>query len=133
MSENLDLVRSIYADWEHGDYGRADWADANIAYVIADGLHPDRCVGVGAMARAMRHWLSAWTNLRMEAEEYRELDPERIMVLHRFSARGKTSGVDVGLTGTEGVGLFHLRDGKVTRIVHYYDRNRALADLGLEG
>jgi len=132
VSANLDLVRSIYVAWERGDYSRADWADPNIEYVIADGLHPDRCVGLGAMAKAMRHWLSAWTDLRMEAQEYRELDPGRIMVLHRFGASGKTSGVDVGRIETEGVGLFHVRDGKVTGIVHYYDRGRAFADLGLE-
>src|SRR5271168_4222933 len=101
MSENLDLVRSICADWEQGDYSRADWADANIEYVIADGLHPDRCVGLGAIGKVMRHSLSAWTELRMEAGEYRELDPGRIIVLHRFSAIGKTSGVDIAQTETE--------------------------------
>ena len=77
------------------------------------------------MAEVFRGWLSAWEEWRVEAEEYREL------VLFHFSARGKTSGLDVGQSSTKGASLFHLRGGKVTRLVQYFDRNAALEAVGL--
>jgi ketosteroid isomerase-like protein len=72
--------------------------------------------------------LGAWDDFRVEAEEYRPLDEERVLVLTRSRGRGKTSGLEVGQKAAE---LPHVLDGKVTRFVHYYDRERALADLGL--
>jgi ketosteroid isomerase-like protein len=62
---------------------------------------------------------------------YRELDGERVLVLTHYSGRGKTSGLELGQVRSKGATLFHVRGGKVTRIVHYWDRERALADLGL--
>ena len=132
MSEHLDLVRSIYAEWERGDFSSAEWAGPEIEFVWADGPEPGSHKGQPAMAKAMRDWLSAWADLRQVPEQYRELDRERVVVLHRFTASGKTSGVDLRQMEAEGAAVFHFRGGKVTRIDHYYNRDRALADLGLE-
>ena len=128
---NLDLVRSIYAAWERGDYSSAEWAHPEIEYVYADGPAPGSWAGLASMAERWRDWLSAWEDFRTEAEGYRELDGERVLVLSHFSGRGKTSRVELGQSQTKQANVFHVRDGKVTRLVIYWDRKRALADLGL--
>ena len=131
MSENLDLVRSIYAAIGRGDYSSAEWADPEIEYVFAGGPEPGRRTGLTGMAEGWREWLNAWEDYRVEADEYRGLDEERVLVLSHYSGRGKTSGLEVGQMRTDGATLFHVRDGKVMRFVGYWDRDRALADLGL--
>jgi hypothetical protein len=70
--------------------------------------------------------------LRVEPTEYRELERERVLVLVQFSGRGKTSGLDLGQMQPKNGALFHIGDGKVTKLVLYWDRDRMLADLGLE-
>jgi ketosteroid isomerase-like protein len=130
-STNLELVQSILAAWERGDYSSAEWAHPEIEFVFADGPSPGSWTGVGGMTAANRDFLSAWEGLRQEPEEYSELDDERVLVLHRFNARGKRSGLELGQMRAEGAAMFQIRSGKVTRLVHYYDRERALADLGL--
>jgi ketosteroid isomerase-like protein len=124
-------VRSIYAAWERGDYGSAEWADPEIEFVSADGPSPGRWAGLAEMAEVSRDYLSAWEEFRQEAEEYRELDAQRVLVLIRRSGRGKRSGLELAQMGTQGAHVFHIRDGKVTRFVQYFERKRAFADLGL--
>ena len=81
------------------------------------------------MAAAMRELLSAWRELSVEVEEYRELDGERVLVFHEYVARGKTSGLELGKMRAEAAGLFELHGGMVTRLVFYFDRAEALADV----
>jgi ketosteroid isomerase-like protein len=131
MSENLDLVRSIYAQWERGEYASAEWAHPEIECVYADGPSPRSYTGLAEMAEGSRDYLSAFEEYRQEAKEYRELDDARVLVLIHRSGRGKASGLELGQMMTRGAHVFHVHDGKVTRFVAYWDRQRALADLGL--
>ena len=131
-SSNLDLVRSIYANRERGDYGSTEWAHPDIEFVIPDGPEPVSLKGVSATMGWARDFLSAWEGFRIKVDEYRELDDERILVLTRpGGGRGRRSGLELSGQGGGGAGLFHVRDGKVTRLVIYFEREHALADLGL--
>jgi len=130
MSENLDLVRSIYADWERGDFSSADWAHPDIVYE-SRGFDAATATGVAEMAARWREWMSAWDEYRTEADEFRELDDGRVLVLMQHGGRGKASGVGIEGVRTPGANVCEIRAGQVTRLTLYWDRSRALADLGL--
>jgi ketosteroid isomerase-like protein len=130
-SANVDFVRSICAAWERGDFSSVEWADPEIEYVIADGVEPGSWTGRAGLAEGWRGWLSGWEEIRIETEEYRELDEERVLVLYHARGRGKTSGLDLQQMRAKGASIFQIGDGKVTRLVAYNDADRALADLGL--
>lgn len=130
-SANVALVRSIYADWERGDFSSAVWADAAVEFSFADGPSKGSWTGLAGMAEANRIWLDAWQEVSQVAEEFRELDSERVLVVHQFSARGRRSGIELGPIRRDAAAVFTIRHGKVIRLVHYFDRERAFADLGL--
>ena len=132
-SEKVDLVRSILAEWERGDYRDVEWADPEIEFVLTGGIEQSTSSGLAAMGEAWRRWLSEFDEFRTTAEEFRELDAERVLVLTNNSGRGKRSGVQLGETSTPGACVFYVRDGKVTRLLAYPERERALVDLGLDG
>ena len=136
MSENLDLVRSLFADLERGDFDRvfqsaSEWAHPEFVWIIADGPTAGSFKGVVGAEESFYGMLEAWDELRFEAEEYRELDGERVLVLIHHRGRGKTSGLEIEGLRTQAATLWHIRDGKVMQLVAYWDRDRALADLAL--
>jgi ketosteroid isomerase-like protein len=127
-------VRSLFTDWERGDFfSSGEWADPEIELVQADGPEPSRATGLAEMAAAWRKRLDEFADIRVQAEEYHELDDRHVLVVTRSSGVAKTSGIDLKQIGGERSALVvTLRDGKVTRLGAYFDRDRALADLGLE-
>jgi ketosteroid isomerase-like protein len=131
VSENLDLVRSIYAGWERGDFSTVEWADPNIEFVVAAGPTADSYTGVTGIAEGFGRFLGTWEQYQVEADEYRALDDVRVLVLLHQSGRGRVSGIELRKMRTRGATLFHVRGGKVTRLVIYPEGEPTPADLGL--
>ena len=92
MSANLDLVRSIYAAWERGDFSRADWADPEIEYSWVEGPAPRTWTGLKGMAEANQDVLGAWDDVRLEAMQYREIDNQRVFVQFVQYGRARRAG-----------------------------------------
>jgi hypothetical protein len=128
VSENLDLVRSIYAAWARRDYDWTDWADPAIDFVVADG--PRNWTGLAGIWEGWCAVLSPSEDWRAEDIQYREIDQKRGLGVMRFSGRGKTSGLDVAQMGGTGANVIQIRGGKMIKLVIYWSRDHAVADIG---
>ena len=129
--ENLELLQSIYSGWERGEFGDASWADPQIEFGIADGPAPTIGKGLDAMAAAWGEFLGSWSDFKGVPERFIELDDVRVLVFLEHAGRGRTSGLELTDELSRTANLFHIVDGKVTRLIIYFNRDRALADVGL--
>lgn len=133
MSHNVDFVRSIFAHWERGEFDSLGWAHAEIEFVVVDGPHPTRIRGLRATLQHWREFLAAWQPSGVVVDEYRELDERRVLVLlGTAGGRDAAPAHELGRHRPAGAQVLDIRDGMVTRLVTYFSRERALADLGLE-
>lgn len=153
MSENPDLVRSIYAAWKRGDYSSTEWAD-NVDLVRAgyewfnrekaeppptwhpDGEFvnaredPDHAIyrGIDAIRKHFRGWLEAYPDLHVEPVEI-QADGDLVFVWTRFTGHGADSGAAMEM---ELAHVVTIEGGKTRRIQEYFDRAEALKAVGLE-
>ncbi len=126
---NVDLVRSIYEAWEQGDFSRTtEWAHPQIECASFGGPVTGGYSGPAAIEAGWSEMLDLLDDARPQAQEYRDLDEERVLVLGRLRGREKSSGEDVEQLRAN---LFRIRDGQVVRLIFYWSRDRAFADLGL--
>jgi ketosteroid isomerase-like protein len=128
-SPNLDLVRSIYADWARGDWSSAEWADPEIEFVMEGEVFPDPGVhrGVEAMGRAWYRWLEAWEDVHGSEPELIDRG-DRVVALYTIHARGRSSGVELEAVVAN---VFTLRAGKVVRL-SLLSREQALKEAGID-
>lgn len=95
---------------------------------------PLRAVLDGTVYRGhdgLRQWLADmaedWDDLRIETEELRDLQGGRVLVLGRFHARGKSSGVNLDQPAAW---ICETAGGKMARIRFFEDAAAALSAAG---
>ena len=126
-AENVELVRSITAEWGQGIYSSAAWAHPDIELVADGGVTR----GINEVAKRWAEFLEAWDEFATSAEEILEAGDDRVLALVRFQGRGRGSGTPVA--DFSGAQLFTFRDGKVVRLELFTQRDAALDAAGLEG
>ena len=129
MSEqNVEVVQRTFEAFIRGDFESAMAAfdpavEFDLTHVAPDG---DVYHGHEGVWQAMRRWLLAWEDYRMEVDDYLDAG-DSVVIRFRESGRGRGTGVPVEQNVT---GVWELRTGKVVRVTPYLDRREALAAAG---
>jgi ketosteroid isomerase-like protein len=129
--ENVEVVKRTYrAIAEHGPEGAIEFVDPNL-FLQESGMFPDvqTFVGHTGLASIFGLYGDTFDDFKVEAQEFLEGAAGKVMVVARLSGVAKASRVP-----TE-VRAFHvhtLRDGKITRVLVFLDRQQALEAAGLE-
>jgi ketosteroid isomerase-like protein len=122
---NVEALRPVYEEWSRGNWQpRFDVYDPEMEWGWSeefpefDGVSRDPEVS----SRRLRDWLSPWQDWRCEAEEFVAAG-DCVVVLTRYSGRGKESGVDVE---SQGAHLWTMREGRAIRLEVFSSRAKAL-------
>ena len=128
--ENVEVIREMYEHWARGEFP-ASFMDSDVEHSRIGAQTPDmegEWRGLEAFSRSFAEYINALSDLRIQAEEIIEVDDERVLVLSRQTAQGKSSGAPVDHQLGD---LFTVRGGKVVHYVSYWDRAEAIKAAGL--
>jgi ketosteroid isomerase-like protein len=129
VSENLDLVRSMFDSWAAGELDPTEWAHPDIEFDEPDGPDARSVKGIEALTERIRDFRDNMREWRIELETCRELDDGRVLVLSRVTGRDGASGMRIAQARAT---LLQFEEGKVVRYLTYWDRGDGLAHFGLK-
>ena len=130
MSEtNLELVRAAYDRWAEGDFHAGpDLYDPQVVFIQRPEFpESGTYIGPQAIAGYMRHFLSSWERITIEAKEFIEAGDSIVVgVLQRGTGTG--SGA---VTEFRYFHVWTFRGDNVVRWENFRERAEALAAVGL--
>jgi len=129
--ENVEVVQRLIEAFNETGMG----AEVAMDFFAADAVFeeppeqpaPTVAQGRDALIQAFSRFDEAWEEHRSEPEEFRVIDTDRVLVLSTEHFRGRDGMAISQSCGT----LFTLRDGEVTRMQSFWERETALEAVGL--
>jgi ketosteroid isomerase-like protein len=123
--QNIEVVRRAYEALSHGDLPDG-LLDAQIEYVNPRGaVEPGTRHGLEAFRGAVEKLLEGWESWEMDAEAF-EAAGDSVAVLVRYTARGRSSGLEI--EGRESA-LWTLHAGRVIRYEWFHEPADAFESL----
>ena len=128
-TQNVEVVRALYDAWARDEFpGPIELPDPEIEYFNPEGaVEPGIRHGLDEFTSALQRVFEGWATWRMKPERFESVGNQVAVVL-RYTARGRSSGVEV--EGRESA-LWTLRDGRVVRYAWFHDPQEALEAVGL--
>ena len=115
----VEFLESTFGDLFHPEF----------EVVSPESSVPPTGVGMRGFVEGWRDWLEPWQSWAVAAEDYIDLDDDRVVVLADVVARPKDVQADVPQSLAA---VLTFRNGRIVRVEHYLDTRQALEDLGLE-
>ena len=127
--ENVEIVERFYEAWAREDAGPTELMAQEIEYVNpAEAIEPGVRRGRAAFGQAVNAVIDGWETWQAEPERFIAAG-DQVVVLVRYHARGRSSGVEI--EGRESA-LWTLRDGRVQRYEWFPGPSDALEAAGLQ-
>jgi ketosteroid isomerase-like protein len=126
--QDVELVRTVFDAINRRDVQAvldAYHPDADMSTLTSELVQGKSYRGHTGIREYFSSFADVWEELRLEPEEIHDLGDDRILVVGRWSSRGKESGADVE---SPAAWLFGIRDGQIVFSRAYRDAEEALSD-----
>jgi ketosteroid isomerase-like protein len=126
-TQNVDVVRRLLEHFMSAM--EPDWSllDTDVEVHDHDILDAGDYRGHAGFGRWLGDWGAAWERYTIEPEEFMDAGG-KVLVILRMKATGRGSGV--GVERQDGA-VFTMRNGKVSALDYYNNREQALESAGL--
>ena len=127
---NAKLLEPVYESWGRGDFTpQFDVYADDMEWGFSDEFIESGMLSeIGRKSPRLRAWLKDWEDWRCEAERYVEAG-DKVVVLARYSGRGKGSGAPVERDGAH---VWTMQDGKAVRLEVFPSRESAFEATGVD-